>query len=133
MAKRARGSTIRPGQRAPKPRGTSSAKPASTTAPVTAPPATLTDDEAARAAELEAQIVADEKAAEVSSRQSRERGRRAADGDGAVRTSSIAVAASQEYAYVARDVRRIAVIGGGLIVFLLLLWVVVAVTGIGPF
>ena len=130
MAKRARGSTIRPGQRAPKPRGTTTARP-TTSAPT--PPPTLTEDEAAQAAALEAQIVANEKAADDASRRSRDRARRATEGETAARPSSIAVAASQEYAYVARDVRRIVTIGGGLIALLVLLWIVVAVTGIGPF
>ena len=130
MAKRARGSTIRPGQRAPKPRGTTTARP-TTSAPT--PPPTLTEDEAAQAAALEAQIVASEKAADDASRRSRDRARRAAEGETVGRPSSIAVAASQEYAYVARDIRRIVTIGGGLVVLLILLWVVVTVTGIGPF
>ena len=131
MAKRARGSTIRPGQRAPKPRGTTTARP--TTSAPTPPPPTLTEDEAAQAAALEAQIVASEQAADDASRRSRDRARRATEGETAARPSSIAVAASQEYAYVARDVRRIVTIGGGLIALLVLLWIVVAVTGIGPF
>jgi hypothetical protein len=130
MAKRARGSTIRPGQRAPKPRGTTTARP-TTSAPT--PPPTLTEDEAAQAAALEAQIVANEKAADDASRRSRDRARRVAEGETVGRPSSIAVAASQEYAYVARDIRRIVTIGGGLVVLLILLWVVVTVTGIGPF
>ena len=39
--------------------------------------------------------------------------------------------AQQEYAYVARDVRRIALIGGSLIALLIALWVVTQSTGIG--
>ena len=38
--------------------------------------------------------------------------------------------ASEEYAYVVRDVRRIALIGGSLVVLLLGLWVVSEATGI---
>ena len=144
MAKRARGSTIRPGQRAPLQRGTSAARPAASGAApngaaasgassATPRPATLTADEEARAAALEAQIVADEKAAQDTARRSRERGRRSATVDPSERGGSIAVRASQEYAYVARDVRRVAVIGGGLVAFLIGLWAVVSVTGIGPF
>ena len=69
MAKRSRGSTSRPGQRPPLQR--QAARPASqagraAAAPVAAPrPDTLTDAEEARAAELEASIVAEEKAAEA--------------------------------------------------------------------
>ena len=48
-----------------------------------------------------------------------------------VRTGSIAVRATQEYAYVARDVRRIAIIGGSLLAVLIGLWLVTHVTGIG--
>ena len=48
-----------------------------------------------------------------------------------VRSSSpLAVAAANEYAYVARDVRRVAIVGGTLVALLLILWVVTQVTGI---
>jgi hypothetical protein len=40
------------------------------------------------------------------------------------------VAAANEYAYVARDVRRVAMVGGTLVVLLLALWVAVQVTGV---
>ena len=43
--------------------------------------------------------------------------------------SSLAVSAAEEYAYVARDIRRIAIVGGGLILILLGLWLVVHLTG----
>ncbi len=43
--------------------------------------------------------------------------------------SSLAVSAAEEYAYVARDVRRIAIVGGVLILVLLVLWLVVHLTG----
>lgn len=122
MAKRARGTTTRPGQRAPL------ARPASA-----APrPATLTAEEEARAAELEAKILAEEKLAEETSRRSRDRSRRPAAEPAVVR-GSLAVQGAQEYAYVARDVRRLSVLGGSLIVLLIALWAVVQVTGIGPF
>jgi hypothetical protein len=133
MAKRARGSSSRPGQRAPLQRGTTTARPSASPATPAPKPATLTAEEEARAAALEAQIVADEKAAEDAGRRARERGRKAADGEIVARPGSIAVRASQEYAYVARDVRRIVTIGGSLVVLLVALWVVITVTGIGPF
>jgi hypothetical protein len=136
MAKRARGSTTRPGQRAPLQRGPSTTRPSASAGTTSTPaprPATLTDEEEARAAALEAQIVAEEKAAEEAARRTRDRSRRGGDVEPAGRGGSIAVRASQEYAYVARDVRSIAVIGGGLVAFLLGLWVVVEATGIGPF
>lgn len=133
MAKRARGSSIRPGQRVRLQRSSAPARPASSPAAGTPKPVSLTEEEEARAAALEAQIVADEKAAEAATRSRRERSRREPEAEPVVRAGSIAVRASQEYAYVARDLRRVATIGGGLIALLLVLYVVIAVTGIGPF
>lgn len=122
MAKRTRGTTSRPGQRAPLAR------------PAGAPPrpATLTPEEEARAAELEAKILAEEKVAEDNSRRNRDRSRRPAV-EPAARRGSLAVQGAQEYAYVARDVRRLSILGGSLIVLLFALWAVVQATGIGPF
>ena len=130
MAKRSRGSTSRPGQRPPLQR--QAARPAAAAAaaaPVVAPrPDTLTDAEEARAAELEASIVAEEKAAETARKRSTTS--RSAD-DAPVRsTSSIEIAAAQEYAYVARDVKRIAIVGGGMILILLGIWLVLHISGI---
>ena len=51
----------------------------------------------------------------------------------AARAGSLAVRATQEYAYVARDIRRIATVGGSLIAILIALWVVIQATGVGPF
>ena len=125
MAKRARGTTTRPGQRRPMQRPP--ARPSAAVPSIAPRPATLTAGEEARAAELEAAIVAEERAAETT-RQARSQ--RAA-GDVASRAvSSLAVAASNEYAYVARDVRRIAAVGGTLVAILAALWVVVQVTGV---
>jgi hypothetical protein len=131
MAKRSRGSTSRPGQRPPLQRQATrpAGKPttAAAAAPVAAPrPDTLTDAEEARAAELEASIVAEEKAAEAARKKATPR---SADAVPARATSSIALSAAEEYAYVARDVRRIAIVGGGLILILLGLWLVVHLTG----
>ena len=137
MPKRARGTT-RPGQRARLQRsGTArpaTARPASPQ-PVDAPaprPITLTAEEEARAAALEAEILAEEKAAEAA-RRTRERTRRADPDATPVRAGSISMRAAGEYAYVVRDVRRIAVIGGSLVAVLIGLWAVIQVTGIGPF
>jgi hypothetical protein len=131
MAKRARGTT-RPGQRPPLQR--SAARPATVpAAPVAAPvtrPVTLTDEEEARAAELEAEIVAEERQAEATKRQAKAKTVAPVP---ARATSSIAVGASEEYAYVARDVRRITLVGGSLILFLLGLWVLAHLLHIGPF
>ena len=130
MAKRSRGSTSRPGQRPPLQRQAArpASRPTAAATPVTAPrPDTLTDAEEARAAELEASILAEEKAAEAArKRSSASRSVEAAP----VRTgSSLAISAAEEYGYVARDVRRIAIVGGGLILVLLGLWLVVHLTG----
>jgi hypothetical protein len=145
MAKRARGSSTRPGQRAPIQR-TSTRPPASSTAPATKgddvlddddPLAhtaigayeghSLTDADLARAAALEAQIVAEEKASEAA-RQPKSRSTAAPRA-----TGTIAASAADEYAYVARDVRRIALIGGSLIALLVGGWAVIQVTGASLF
>lgn len=133
MAKRARGTTTRPGQRRPIQRpaarpGSAPARPSSAapTATPVAPAASLTPEEEARAAQLEAAILAEERQAE--------QGRRAratrSTVEPVVRASTLAVSAANEYAYVARDVRRLARVGGSLVAVLLALWVVVQVTGI---
>ena len=131
MAKRVRGSSTRPGQRARRQR--IAQRPAAVAPTAVSRPTTLTPEEEARAAELEAQIMAEERAAEEALRRSRERGRRSADVEVAARSGSLAVRASAEYGYVVRDVRRVALIGGGLVAFLVGLWAVTEVTGIGPF
>jgi len=124
MAKRARSRT-RPGQRAPLQRST--ARP-----PLAVPPRppTLTPEEEARAAEIEARLVAAERSAEEAARR-QVRGRAPVEREAPVRTGSIAVRASEEYAYVARDVRRIALIGGSMVALLIALWLVTHLTGIG--
>jgi hypothetical protein len=131
MAKRARGSSVRPGQRARRQRAAASRPEATTTTPAVRP-ATLTPDEEARAAELEARIVADEKVAQGAARRDRDRGRRG-PAEPVVRSGSIASRAATEYAYVTRDVRKIVTIGGGLVALLIGLWVVISAAGVGPF
>jgi hypothetical protein len=131
MAKRVRGSSTRPGQRRRLQRS-SVPRARVETPPTGAPSTSLTPAEEARAAELEAQIVAAEKEAESAAARSRERGRRA-ESDTRARTGSIAMRASEEYAYVARDVRRLIIIGGSLIALLIVLWVVTQASGVGPF
>jgi hypothetical protein len=93
-------------------------------------PDELTAAEEARAAELEAVIVAEERQAEASTR--RARTARSADAEPARARSSLTISAAEEYAYVARDVRRIAIVGGSLVATLFGLWAVAHVTGIGP-
>jgi len=128
MAKRARGSTSRPGQRPPLQR--QAPRPVAPATTVVRPDE-LTEAEEVRAAELEAVIVADERKAEDNSR--RARNSRAAVAQTTSMTSSLAISAADEYAYVARDMRRIALVGGSLIAILFGVWAVVTVTGIGPF
>ena len=89
-------------------------------------PGGLTRDELARAAELEAAILAEEQAAQES-RKVRERARETPSNEVGVRYSStpLAVRAAEEYGYVRRDVRRIALVGGFLIAILAVLEVLV--------
>jgi hypothetical protein len=127
MAKRSRGSTSRPGQRPPLQRQAPRPATPPPAATVVARPAGLTDAEEARAAELEAAIVAEERQAEAASKKAR-----TPRPEPVARGSSLEVSAAEEYAYVARDVRRIAIVGGGLVGFLLIVWVIAQVTGLGP-
>jgi hypothetical protein len=132
MAKRVRGSTSRPGQRRPLQRQPTraAAQPVTTAAPVVRPD-TLTDAEEARAAELEAAIVAEERQAEAA--KSRARKAKPIDAAATRPSSSLAISAAEEYAYVARDVRRIAIVGGSLVAFMFGLWAIATATGFGPF
>lgn len=134
MAKRARGSTSRPGQRSPLQRaasrsGTTPPAPDITTTVVR--PGGLTAEEEARAAVIEARIVAEERAAEQGRRRTVDRRRGSSEGDAEVRrgATGLAIRAAEEYAYVGRDVRRITLTGGGLILLLLVLWVIINATG----
>ncbi len=126
MAKRSR-LAARPGQRrplqrnAPRPAGTAAA-------PAPRPATTVTDEEMARAAELEAAILAEEQAAQ-DARTNRERGRRgtpAAEAPVAAGNAlPLSVREAAEYRYVQRDIRRIAIVGGFLILVLAILDVMV--------
>jgi hypothetical protein len=131
MAKRARGS-VRPGQRRPisrRPAAASAAAPAASkpAAPVAPRPTGLTDAEAARAAELEAQLLAEERAAEQSRKRTRERGTAVRD---VAPAGTLAVRAETEYAYVARDVKDIVRIATLLFGILIALWLVIDVAGV---
>jgi hypothetical protein len=134
MAKRVRGSTSRPGQRPPLQR--QAARPAArpvapTVAPAVAAPEArpddLTPEEEARAAALEAAIVAEERQAETT----KERARVTRPVE-TPRSSSLTMSAAEEYGYVARDVRRIAIVGGSLVILLLALWALSHILGMGP-
>jgi hypothetical protein len=124
MAKRSR-IAGRPGQRKPLQR--TAARPTSTR-----PAGAVTPEEEARAAELEAQILAEEKAAEEA-RQGRDRRAKAAapDAGGTIYSSvPLAERAAQEYGYVQRDLRRIVVVGGGLLVALAVIYVLLNVLNV---
>jgi len=123
MAKRSR-SSARPGQRRRHERTPDRAR---TNAPVSGG-STLTDVELARAAELEAQIVAEEKAAEVAATKRIAAPR--ARGRAAVSSEPLSVRAAHEYAYVARDVRRIAIVAAIMFGTLIALHLLINVSGI---
>lgn len=124
MAKRTRGTT-RPGQRRPAQRP--AGRPVAA-APVR-PANTLTAAEEARAAELEAELVAEERAAEQARSRGRDRTRVASDGIRARATQGglLAARASEEYTYVVRDVRRIVRVGGSMLAFMAVLYIVLEV------
>jgi hypothetical protein len=132
MAKRARGSTSRPGQRAPIQRTPPRPKTPDIDLNETAMAAyggrSLSDADLARAAELEAQIVAEEKAATAVQPATRMRTSAVPRSGG-----TLAATASDEYAYVARDVRRIALIGGSLIALLFGAWAILSLTALGTY
>lgn len=100
-------------------------------APVRASSSALTDAEVRRAAELEAEATAKEKAAIAESLRRRSRGPDAEDtprwGDV---NAPLSVRAAHEYAYVSRDVKRIAVTGGLMIAILAVLHILVNVMGV---
>jgi len=121
MAKRSRIGG-RPGQRRPmqrtagRPAGARPARPAGS----------VTREEELRAAELEAAILAEEKVAE-DARRSRERSINRPVEGAVYSSSTLATRASEEYGYVRRDVRRIAVVGGSLLGVLAILHILVNV------
>jgi hypothetical protein len=132
MAKRTRGSS-RPGRRRPMQRSSRTARP-SPPAPAAVPaprPASLTPEEEARAAEIEAQLVAEERQAEQAQKRARDR-QRGGEREPVVRSSvPLSVREAEEYAYVARDVRRIAIIAFGLLAIMIGLWIALQISGVG--
>ncbi len=120
MAKRSR-LTARPGQRKPLQR------PATRVADPERPAGSVTRAEEERAAELEAAILAEEKAAEAARRPVERGPRSRSESVGRPTHSStpLSVRAADEYAYVKRDVRRIAIVGGFLIAILAVLEILV--------
>ena len=131
MAKRVRRTvrrtTARPGRPSPSPRAASLSEELEPES-MRIRSSGLTDDEMARAAELEAEIVARAQAAETESRRARARtAREAVAYDPNV---PLRIRASHEYAYVARDVKRIGLTAGLMVTILLALHLAINVTGI---
>ena len=136
MAKRSRG-TVRPGQRRPihrqGARPSASGIAATPTVTPVAPAGAVTPDEEARAAQLEAQIVAEERAAEQAQRRSRDRSRTTELVGPRTRDATpLAVRASAEYAYVRRDILRIARVGALLLAILIVLHLLINVFRVVP-
>jgi hypothetical protein len=130
MAKRARGTT-RPGQRRPIQRV---ARPAVGRSPVVAPEG-LSEAEVGRAAELETQLLAaDRVEPAAAAARSIERPLPAEPGPSTQRRAGVsgrlAVEAAEEYRYVARDVRRIARVGGSMFLILLVAYVALLAAGV---
>jgi hypothetical protein len=123
MAKRVRGSS-RPGHRRPTERRPATGQAAAAAAPRASG---LTAAEAARAAELEAQLLAEERAAEEARRRTRVRGFAGRD---IAPGGSLATQAREQYAYVARDVKEIIRIALILFAILFGLWLLIDVAGV---
>jgi hypothetical protein len=140
MAKRQRGST-RPGQRPPTKSTTGRPSAATSPAPAPRPPTpqrptgTLTDDELAHAAALEARIVDEERQASASLARGRDHRRSAAveaPARGRSRAvSTLAVVAADEYLYVQRDLRRTVTVFIGIFALLFVAFIVSQIAGIG--
>lgn len=125
MSKKTRGAT-RPGQRRPVQKAATRPAPS----PAVRRADGLSAEEEARAAELEAQVVAQERAAAQSRARTRERVR-IDDEDRSARRASgqslLEVKAQAEYAYVVRDVRRIVITASGLGAIMAVLYVILEV------
>lgn len=90
----------------------------------------LTEDEIQRAAELEAQQAAQERAAITDAIRRRSRGRAHDATAGVDINAPLSVRAAHEYAYVARDVRRIGLTAGLTIAILAIVYVLVNILGV---
>lgn len=133
MAKRQRGGT-RPGQRAPIQRGgRPAAAPATRAADPPRPAGGLSDDELARAAELEAAIVAEERRATAASATMGRDRRRASAITASARSRSAAsleAMAADEYRYVVTDLRKIVAVFALVFGLLVLSWLLIIVFGL---
>lgn len=90
----------------------------------------LTESEFHRAEQLEAELVAKEREAIAESLRRRPRGEEPAVGRPVDHNAPLSVRASHEYAYVARDVRRIAVTAGLMVGILAVLYILTNVLGV---
>jgi hypothetical protein len=99
--------------------------------PVRASASSLTEAEVERAAQLEAEATAKEKAAIAESLRRRNRAASPDEGHATDDVNApLSVRAAHEYAYVSRDVKRIAVTGGLMIAILAVLHILVNVMGV---
>ncbi len=92
--------------------------------------ASLTETEMRRAAELEAEMAAKERAAIAESLRRRSRAEERTLGAAADANAPLSVRAAHEYAYVARDVKRIALTASLMVGILAVLHVLVNVLGV---
>jgi len=130
MAKRSRLGS-RPGQRRPLQRSTTKPVPAAEAAPTPRPAGVVTPEEEARAAELEAQILAEEKAAENARKGRTQRVANETPGEATIYSSvPLAQRAAEEYGYVRRDLRRIALLGGALLLVMFAIDILLNVTNV---
>jgi hypothetical protein len=90
----------------------------------------LTESEFHRAEQLEAELVAKEREAIAESLRRRSRGEEHAVGRPVDHNAPLSVRAAHEYAYVARDVKRIAVTAGLMIGILAVLYILTNVLGV---
>jgi len=90
----------------------------------------LTEAEFERAEQLEAELVARERAAIAESLRRKARGEERAFADTADHNAPLSVRAAHEYAYVARDVRRIVVTAALMIGILAVLYILTNVLGV---
>jgi hypothetical protein len=135
MAKRTR-YPARPAARPAARPGAGRNGPGSASRPGTASPAVrlggLTDAEVEKAAQFEAELVARERAAIADNARRRARGRGMDIGIAGDAGAPLSVRAAHEYAYVARDVRRIVRSGGLMLAILAAAWVVVNFVLVAP-
>lgn len=137
MAKRQRGGS-RPGRRAPLQRGgRQPAAPVNRAAAPERPAGGLSEDELARAAEIEARIVAEEQAAAAALSRGRERRRPGTSEPSAARTRAAGAAltsiAQEEYRYVVGDLRKIVAVFSLIFGLLIASWLLLVVSGLVEF